>query len=769
MLIRELFKWALLLTCFFGPSFAYSNAVPPHTLPSLPDRIAIDGYVNEAAWDNALKQTLDYQTWPNENEPAPVKTDVWIYENGEYLYVAFKAYDPDPASIYALYRDRDLVISHDNVGVEIDTFNDNRLAYRFNVNPYGVQTDSIYNELTGTESYSWDATWQSAGRITNEGYEVEIALPLEVFSFEQSQDIKTWGIRLVRFYPREENMRLANVPYSRDQSCLLCQYGRVQGFKHVSQGSDTVVSPFVVAGRQRSRDLSSGNDWHYEGRAEAGVTAKWNPTPEVSLSGTINPDFSQVEADVAQLSVNTPFSLFYEEKRPFFLENNDYFSTYTDIVYTRNLSAPDYGVKATGRMGSHTLGVFVADDESTTFFVPGNISSSIGFIDEESTNAAARYRYDYSSGLSIGAVTTLRESDNYHNYVFGVDAQYDLTQQDTITMQVLKSDTEYPLNFSDRFCKYICGQTELFNEAPLRTEEQEISGAAFKLEYSHFERDWNLTASRESFDEDFRADLGYIPAIDTVKDKLTAAYLWYEENSWWNEVEARGTWEKKESSAGELLEQEWDAKVIVTGIYKTYFELGYSDRERVGFRSVAESLRVEDSSALFDEHEWYMQIVTRPISTMYISQYFRTGRQIDFVNNRLGDDFMSQTRFFINLGIHTTIDVHHTYQDFDVDSGDLFTASLTDARITYQFDKEQFIRLTFAYNDVDRHLENYVGSNFYETNRDFGTQLLYSYKVNPFTKFFLGYSDFGVQNDQVPHRRVAEQSLFMKVSYAWYN
>ena len=750
--------------------FVFAQPSAPLSLPSLDEKVVIDGHIDESVWRRALKQTLRFQSWPNENESAPVKTEVWIYENGHHLFVAFKAYDPDPDKIYALFRDRDLVMSHDVVGLELDTFNDNRLAYQFFANPYGVQVDSVYNELTGDESNSWDATWQSMGRITEDGYEVEFALPLEVFNFEESDELKTWGVRFVRYYPRNERLMLTNVPYSRDVSCLLCQFGRITGFKNVSKGSDKVFSPFLVAGRQRERETQPLSDWNYDGRTDIGLDLKWSPSPEISLSGTINPDFSQVEADVAQLSVNKPFSLFFEEKRPFFLENADYFSTYNNVVYTRNISAPDFGAKGTARVDGHTLGIFVADDEDTTLVVPGNVGSSIGVIDEKSTGAALRYRYDYSPELSLGAVATLRESDNYHNYVYGADAQYDVTPQDTITVQALLSDTQYPVDFYTGFCGSDCDSPGGLSEAALRTRDSDINGSAYKVEYSHVEKDWQLEASRTAFDEEFRADLGYIPAIDSITDKVTGAYYWYEEDSWWNEIEARATWEQKESFDGELLEEEWDMVLILTGIYQTYFDVGYTKRDKVGLRHDPSSLAINGNTTLFDEHDWYTRLIIRPISTMYISQYFRTGDRIDFLNNRLGEDFVSQTRFFVNLGIHTTLDIHHTYQDFEVEQGGLFSASLTDARITYQFDKEQFIRLIFAYNDVSRNLDNYARpETVLETERDFGTQLLYSYKLNPFTKFFLGYSDFGIQNDISPQMRVSEQSLFMKVSYAWYN
>lgn len=384
-------------------------------IPYIEQTIAVDGELQEPHWQKAQQITLDYVTRPFENTKPPVETRVYLYEDGKNLYVAFEALDPNPDAIRAFYRDRDKTWGQDLVGIKIDTFNNSRLAYQFFMNALGVQADSIQNELTGDESDSWDAIWQSKGVIHDAGFTTEMVIPLRLLAFNSSEDDKTWRMELIRFYPRKDTYRIANRRIDRNNSCDLCQMGEVTGFARATHGQNIAVVPAMVLGRARNRDLYEDTGWGYSDNQEVGLDLSWSINPEVSLQATLNPDFSQVEADVAQLSINNPYSLYFKEKRPFFVENADYFSSNYNLVYTRNIGAPDVGAKITGRVNQHTFGVFVANDESTAFLIPGNIGSRNAHLAQESNNAALRYRYDLSKQFSLGFITTLREADNYHN------------------------------------------------------------------------------------------------------------------------------------------------------------------------------------------------------------------------------------------------------------------------------------------------------------------------------------------------------------------
>ncbi|MBL4630567.1 MAG: carbohydrate binding family 9 domain-containing protein [Paraglaciecola sp.] len=738
-------------------------------IPNLAGEIKVDGELDDIQWQHAKEMELNYVTHPFENTRPPVTTKVKIFENGDTLYLAFIAQDPRVEHISAFYRDRDGIWNDDLVGIKLDTFNDSRLAYEFFVNPLGIQADAIQNEMTGDESDSWDGIWQSAGKIVADGYQVEMAVPLRILNFAEGSEKKTWGAELVRYYPRADRLRISNMPRDRNNSCDLCQMGSISGFKQAKQGKNLALVPTLVLGKGQSRDLDESLVWEDSNNTEIGLDVKWGITPEISLQATLNPDLSQVEADVAQLSINDTFALFFDEKRTFFLENADYFSSNFNLVYTRNVAAPDYGAKVTGRIDQHTFGLFVANDTSTTFLVPGNLGSSVASFEQESLNLALRYRYDLSDQLSIGWTGTVRDAQGYYNYVNGIDAKYKLTDKDTFRAQILRTDTQYPIDLYKEFCDDDCELDEDYSETALRIKKTEaFSGKAHRLNYSHEERNWNAFVTRNSRGSGIRTDLGFGSLADSHKTIVGGGYNWYSENTWWNKIRVNGDWDISHNDNGELIEKEAEVYLSLNGQLQSYFEFGLVKRDKVGLRDDASNLRITNNSTLFTEQMASFYFEMRPAPWGYISAFTRYGDRIDYDNNRLGKQLFVRPTLHLNLGNSLQFKLRHTYQHFEVEKQSLFTANLTDFRLTYQFNQRQFLRLILVHSDIERNQQNYtfdVDAN----SKNLGTQLLYSYKLNPLTKFFVGYSDSAYQDDELTSLTKDERSVFMKFSYAWLN
>lgn len=746
-----------------------SNDFSKLDIPNIAGKIKIDGELDDIQWQQAKQLELNYVTHPFENTRPPVTTQVKIFENGDTLYVAFIAQDPSIENISAFYRDRDGIWSDDLVGIKLDTFNDSRLAYQFFANPLGIQADSIQNEMTGNESDSWDGIWQSAGKIVADGYQVEMAIPLRILNFEEGKENKVWGAELVRYYPRADRLRISNMQLDRNNSCSLCQMGSIGGFKQAKQGKNLALVPTLVLGKGQSRDLEENLEWEDSDNKQISLDVKWGITPEISLQATLNPDFSQVEADVAQLSINDTFALFFDEKRTFFLENADYFSSNFNLVYTRNVGAPDYGAKVTGRIDQHTFGFFVANDESTTFLVPGNLGSSIASFEQESLNLALRYRYDLSEQLSVGWTSTVRDAQGYYNYVNAIDAKYQLTDKDTFRAQILRSDTQYPIDLYKEFCDDNCDQDKDYSETALRLKQAEaFSGKAYRISYAHEERNWDVSLYRNSRGTGIRTDLGFGSLADRHQSVLGGGYNWYSENTWWNKIRLSGDWDISHNDNGELLEKEAEMELSMNGQLQSYFEIGLLMRDKVGLRYDPSNLSITNNSTLFTEKMGSFYFEMRPSPAWYISTYARFGDHIDYDNNRLGKQLFVRPTINWSVGKSLQFKLRHTYQNLDVDSQQLFTANLSDFRATYQFNQRQFLRLILVYSDIERNQQNYT-FDVDAISKGLGTQLLYSYKLNPLTKFFVGYSDSAYQDDMLTSLTRNERSVFMKFSYAWLN
>ncbi len=219
--------------------------------------IEVDGKLDEQAWSSALALELPYDTRPGENTPAPVETTCFLTYDDKQVYLGCRADDPDPQTIRARLSDRDRAFNDDFIGMIIDTFNDERQAYEFFVNPLGVQMDLTNDDVNGNEDESWDAIWNSAGRITETGYETEMAIPFSSLRFQSGGEDQTWGIDVVRFWPRDHRYRLALNRLDREVSCYLCQTSKITGFAGAQPGKNLEVNPTFTAGY--TEEIDSGN------------------------------------------------------------------------------------------------------------------------------------------------------------------------------------------------------------------------------------------------------------------------------------------------------------------------------------------------------------------------------------------------------------------------------------------------------------------------------------------------------------------------------
>ena len=703
--------------------------------------IRVDGRLDEAAWSGAPTFTLDYETFPGDNVAPPVATELWITHDEDHLYVGVRAHDPDPTKIRARLRDRDAAFQDDFVGVVLDTFNDERRAFEFFVNPLGVQMDLVQNDVTGNEDDSWDTLWDSAGRVTETGYEVEMAIPFSSLRFAQGEGAKTWGIDALRVWPRDQRTRIGLNPLPRGRNCYLCHASKLRGFAGVSPGKNLEIVPTLTA---NDRAFRSGGGERFDGSddQELGVTAHWGVTPGTTLSGTVNPDFSQIEADAAQLAVNTQFALFYPEKRPFFLEGADLFDTRINAVYTRTIADPAWGAKVTGKSGKSAYGAIVAEDERTNLLIPGSQGSQLLSLDRENTSSILRYRRDLSGeGSAIGGLLTSRSGSGYHNHLGGLDALFRWNGGDAFRFELLGSDTEYPEAIRDR-----AGQGERGG----------LQGHAARVALQRQREGWMAVGVYNDVSEDFRADLGFIPQAGYRTGFGMAEKYWYgeEEGRWWNRITAgvETTWTYDQE--GEPLQNQVAPYFSIRGprqsFLNAYVGIGPSWFEGQEF----------DRNFLV----LYGEVQATP--NVYLSLDSRVGEEIDYANARGGDIVRLIPRGRFDLGRHLRVNLSHNHESLDVDGGRLYTANLTDLRATYQINVRTFVRVVSQYYDLERDPSLYRFETEAQTNELFN-QFLFSYKVNPQTVLFLGYADdyqgFARSLDELDQ---TGRTLFLKIGYA---
>ena len=735
----------LALFVFSGSSIASKSIKQNYALTHQEEKITVDGVMDEAVWKVATKMVLKYENNPGEGLAAPVKTEVYFYENGKSLNVAIIAYDPNPELIRASLRDRDALWDDDYVGIIIDTFNDQRSGYEFFVNPLGAQADVRMDDTNGwNEDASWDAIWDSAGQITEFGYVVEMSIPFTVIRFPQADGKLTWNVAGLRDYPRDVLRQMATYKDDRNIKCNLCQFDQMVGFESVKQSNNFQLTPTLTISRQDEKLIVPG-DWEDgDTDVEPGLDIRWGITQDMVLNATINPDFSQVEADSGQLDVNNTYSLFYPEKRPFFLDGASYFATSNfDFVHTRNIAEPDVGVKLTGKTEQHSYGLMIANDKNTSFLMPGNSGSGIAVLNDESETTVARYKMDVGERNDIGVLVTNRQATDYQNTLVSVDGNYWFSQTDSLRYQIAHSESDNPTAVQEDFDV---------------AKEQE--GNAYSLSYSRQTRDYNLNANYTNVEEGFRADLGFQSQANYEEVLLGGSQTWYgTQNDTLTQWGYFGHWSKTYDQDGKMLEQEYKLTGEITGPMQLYANFGFIHRENY----------FDDEYFFENQAQTYLHF--RPISELKLQFFTRIGKQIDYANTQLGDVFNFETTATWDANKHINIDFSHNYGQLDIDSKRLFTANQYDVRLGYQFNMRSILKLVVQYTDIDRDADMYsyddIEDRPNEINRYFSTQLIYSYKINPQTLFFVGYSDGGFQDDNLDELERDQRTVFTKFSYAW--
>ena len=740
MILRRFVIFTLfLLLIVAAPVWAVTAGISD--LPRVSGKVVIDGNLDDEIWLQALQVEIGYETNPGENTPAKVKTTAYLMEDGENLYIAFDAHDPNPDAIRAFLRDRDSAYNDDFVGVVIDSFNDERLAFEFFSNPLGAQMDLTNDDVNQREDDSWNAIWDSAGQITDGGYIVEMEIPLNQLRFQQTDGKQTWGIDILRMYPRDSRTRMSSNPMDRSVNCYLCQFGKYQGFEDVEPGRDLEIVPTVTGSRTDVRDDPLTDPMiNGDFEAEAGVSIRWGITPEVTANLAINPDFSQIEADVAQLDVNNQFALFFPESRPFFLEGRDYFSTPIQAVFTRTVADPILAAKVTGKTGDNTYGFYASEDEITNLIFPGAFGSDSESVDIANTATVGRYSRSFGQSSSVGALLTTRNGDGYHNYVGGFDARWKITDNHELKGQILQSSTEYPDEVAIDF------------DQPLEA----FSGDAAQAEYNYSSRNWFGYARHEMRDAGFRADSGFVPRVDYNQQTLGVGRFWYgEEDSWWTRIRLNGDYDISHDDDGRLLEKEYEAYIDVSGPKQWFMRFGGLTRD------------VLFDDVMFKENKISVYTEIKPKGGLFLGIWARVGDQIDFANTRLGNEIRLQPRVTWNVSQHLMAQLNSSLVRLDSKEGpNIFDAKVHDLRMTWQFSVRSFIRLSVQHQEVDKNQAMYVDV-IDEHSRDIGRQLLYSYKLNPQTVFFLGYSDQHIDDDDLDSLTSTDRTVFMKIGYAW--
>ncbi len=511
------------------------------------------------------------------------------------------------------------------------------------------------------------------------------------------------------------------------------------GFAGATPGRNMELDPTAYSVVTQERDgFPAGSFRTREKDLEAGITARWGFRPSVTLNATVNPDFSNVEADVAQLDINTQFALYYPEGRPFFLEGASFFATPLRAVYTRTLADPIWGMKLTGKEGGNTVGFFTVHDDLTNLLFPGSQGSDMTSLGQRTLGTVLRYRRDLGRSSNIGALVTDREGTDYYNRVGGLDGLWRVTSTDQIGFQVLGSHTRYPESVHQDF----------------NQPAGSFTGGAYDLSYFHRTRshDWQLRYRQ--VDRGFRSDLGFMPKAGYRFGEVGGGHTWNgDPDSWWNTLRFSAGYGHEWDLDGTTLDQGASIWFNYAGLAQTFFNV------------MGHYGQLYYNGTEFDDAWMAFDMGIRPSGLLFLVVRGTYGQRVDYANSRPGTRIQLDPYAELNLGRHLTLGLYHTYERLDVDEGRLYSANISQTRVVYSFTRRVFLRAILQYVHYNRNTDVYT-FDIDPISKSLFSQLLLSCKINPQTVFYLGYSDNYAGDHEIGLTQ-SDRTLFVKIGYAW--
>jgi len=435
----------------------HALAPPALTIPRLTRVPALEDFLGmkpegEIALQMA-KVTGFVQRSPHDGEKVSEETAAYLGYDQKNLYIVFVCFD-DPKKVRARMSRREDILDDDEVAVMFDTFHDRRRAYEFQTTPLGVQWDAVYTEASREEAggnwdTSWDTVWDSRGKVTGRGFVVWMAIPFKSLRFPATKQ-QEWGIILYRGIIRKNEDSFWPQISSRVEG-RLGQAATLYGLEGISPGRSIELIPYGIMRGFRGLDTRDPYNPFFQGavaQGQAGMDAKFVIHDHFVLDMTANPDFSQVESEDPQITVNQRFEVYFPEKRPFFLENEDYFRTPFDLFFTRNIQDPSAGIRLTGKEGPYSVGLMASDDRGPGLAVPSycpvtSLVCADNLFGVRSYFTIARVSRDIFKQSSVGAVYTDWEcpATGEFNRVGGLDTRLKFKANWTLEGQAVVSSS----------------------------------------------------------------------------------------------------------------------------------------------------------------------------------------------------------------------------------------------------------------------------------------------------------------------------------------
>ena len=703
--------------------------------------IDLTGKLSDPQWKCAEPVEINFEIQPGENTPAREKTLVYVLYSSNRVYFGFRAFDSSPKSIRSHITDRDRMTDDDFVGIILDTYGTMQSGYEFMANAYGIQFDAM--RTSNNEDASFDCVWYSAGNVDDSGYTAEIAIPFKSLRFPPDQK-QHWMAEFFRNLPRDSRYQMTWTPIDRNNPCILCQGGNIEGIEGIEATGNLELLPYAMGAQTGSTDDNEDPASPYKSgpfKGRVGLGMKYAPSSDLVLGGVINPDFSQIESDAAQISVNNTFSIFYPEKRPFFLEGADLYSTLARAFYSRMINNPLAASKLTQKSGSFSLAYLVAYDRESPFIVPGEEGSNFVGTSEKSLSNVVRAKYDFGSESFIGGLFTSRNFAAAHNYMGGLDWNFLFGGNFYLVGQALMSDTRElnaPSIFDDQRRYGSTRYTAAF-------DGERFNGAGMQVDFKRNARDYCFDLNYATVSPTFQAQDGFITSVDYRSASYWHGYWIYPNNLIIENASLQSQSGMNFNEDG-LVKGSWTMVGLQLQLKgQTYVWVDYMPLNGEVFHSVS----------FKGIYRTEFTINCNPTSAFAVYFNGSVGRFIYRADNPKlgrGNNFWIETVLKPSDKFSVDVTCARSRLWSMKDSHLFYDGYIARGIVAYQFSPEFFVRLIGQYDQFARQIQ---------------VDPLVSYKLNPFTVFYVG-SNHGFTKFSPPYgvERTMQQ-FYIKLQYLW--
>jgi len=714
--------------------------IPLSKIPRVHRAPKLEDFLENHPREAELTVTDFRQNSPGDGTPATEPTTAYLSYDDRNLYAVFVCRD-EAGMVRAHLSKREASDQDDGVGLLLDTFRDFHRAYFFYSNPLGVQTDAIYTEGQGYD-FSFDTLWDNAGRVTSDGYVVFFSIPFKSLRFSSDPE-QTWGVALYRVILRKSEYDYWPYVTQRVEG-LTQQFAPVGDLDNVSPGRNIQFIPYGLLANDhflnQPNPLSAATPPAFLDRFEhrAGLDAKFVAKDSLTFDVTLNPDFSQVESDDPQLTVNQRFAVFFPEKRPFFIENAGFFATPINLFFSRRIADPQFGARMTGKLGKWTLGALVIDDRR-----PGQSFSS-GPYNTRAADGVVRVTREFGNQSYIGGFFSSRDFADTSNRVASLDARLKFSKNWVVDIQGVHSWTRQNLNAGQNCLSFASSNPAIGSQ----------QGNALWADASYSGRHFSFSTNYNDFSPNFCTEMGFVNRIDIRQNYAFGGYFWRPEKSkiidFGPSVSETLDWDHN----GVL--QDWQAAVG--------FQVDLTKQTTVSI-SRGEAYELFNNIG-FRRHSASVLAATQPYKWISFSARYTQGIQVNFIPAPGLLPFLANAKR-VNFGLTLRPSARFRFDEtliyyrlgtragwvtppFSTGQG-VLNNYLNRAKLNYQFTKELSLRLILDYNatiantqlfDVQRSLggSDDVNGPFAPT-KQFTTDVLLTYLLHPGTAVYLGYNN----------------------------